>query len=119
MVNSTVGLTAVSRGAATVCLGTAIYDLAGLTDQQPLAGFWTGPVRPDPALYRAFCRVLLDRALINGNYYTEDGLRLAVANAVQEIESGRRIPRPSAEAGATAGVAAPATRMTPSDRSAS
>jgi hypothetical protein len=63
--------------------------------------------------------VLLDRALVNGNYYTEDGLRLAVANAVQEIESGRRIPRPSAEAGATAGVAAPATRLTPSDRSAS
>jgi capsular polysaccharide export protein len=119
MVNSTVGLTALSRGAATVCLGSAIYDMAGLTDQQPLAGFWTGPVRPDPALYQAFCRVLLDRALVNGNYYTEDGLRLAVANAVQEIESGRRIPRPSAEAGATAGVAAPATRLTPSDRSAS
>ena len=94
MVNSTVGLTAVSRGAATVCLGTAIYDLDGLTDQQPLAAFWTRPQPPDPGLYDAFCRVLLDRALFNGNYYTEEGMRLAVDNAVREIESGRRARQP-------------------------
>jgi capsular polysaccharide export protein len=94
MVNSTVGLTAVSRGAATICLGTAIYDLAGLTDQQPLAGFWHAPAPPDRSLYAAFCRVLVDRALINGNYYTEAGLRAAVTNAVAAIEGRRRAQVP-------------------------
>ncbi|HLO78592.1 MAG TPA: capsular biosynthesis protein [Magnetospirillum sp.] len=87
-INSTVGMTAVQRGCATIALGRAIYDMPGLTFQGPLAEFWQRPERPDPALYEAFRVVVLHACMVNGNFYSEDGVRLAVANSVPRLLGG-------------------------------
>ncbi|WP_428265137.1 capsule biosynthesis protein [Haliangium sp.] len=68
-VNSTVGLSAVHHGTPVKLLGTAIYDLSGLTDQAPLAEFWAAPTPPNPALYRAFTKYLRWTTQHNGNFY--------------------------------------------------
>lgn len=85
-VNSTVGMTAVERGGPTICLGRAVYDMAGLTFQGRLAAFWTAPTAPDPSLWEAFRTVVLHTAMINGNYYSDEGVAIGVANAVKRME---------------------------------
>lgn len=85
-VNSTVGLTAIERGAPTHCLGRAIYDVPGLTSGPSLSAFWTSPERPDTTLYSAFRRVLMHGCLVNGNFYTDNGTALAIRHAVARME---------------------------------
>lgn len=46
-VNSSLGLTALTRQRPVKVLGRAIYDLPGLTDPAPLDMFWTAPKAPD------------------------------------------------------------------------
>lgn len=78
-VNSTLALLALGYGVAVKVLGHAVYDLPGLTDQQPLERFWTQAAAPDPLLFDAFRRVLVARAQINGGLYSRAGLELATA----------------------------------------
>jgi capsular polysaccharide export protein len=84
-VNSTLGLLALGHGVAVKVLGHAVYDLPGLTDQQPLAHFWRGATAPDPLLFDAFRRVLVSRAQINGGLYSRVGLELAAAAGAQRL----------------------------------
>ncbi len=69
MINSTVGLQALEYGTPTKILGTAIYDLPGMTDQASLEQFWKHPKGPDPVLVRGFCNYLLLENQVNGNFY--------------------------------------------------
>jgi capsule polysaccharide modification protein KpsS len=69
MINSTVGLQAVGYGVPVKVLGTAVYDMAGLTSQVPLDEFWTNPGVVDEALYAAFRNYLLRENQINGGFY--------------------------------------------------
>lgn len=85
-VNSTVGMTALERGRPAVCLGHAIYDVPGLTFDGPLADFWHGAPPPDGALYDAFRRVVMHGCLVNGNFYTEAGVALAVDASLARLE---------------------------------
>jgi len=85
-VNSTVGTLALAAGVPVAALGTAIYDLAGLTHQGTLAEFWAAPVPPDAALFAAFRRVLVDRCLLVGGFFSEQGIRMLVGNAVVRLE---------------------------------
>ena len=92
LVNSTVGLMALEALKPVYCLGRCVYNLPGLTQSMPadsLDVFWRRPVAPDPILYRDFKRVLGDRALIRGNFYTSASMDVAVADAV------RRFARPA------------------------
>ncbi|NMN07146.1 MULTISPECIES: capsular biosynthesis protein [unclassified Novosphingobium] len=70
-INSTVGLSALAQGRATKAVGTAFYDIPGLTYQGPLHRFWhEAPLAvPDPALWRRFHALILARAQINGSFY--------------------------------------------------
>lgn len=88
-VNSTVGMTALERGRPAICLGRAIYDVPGLTFNGPLAEFWHGAPPPDAALYDAFRRVVMHGCLVNGNFYTEAGVALAVEASIARLEGGR------------------------------
>jgi capsular polysaccharide export protein len=84
-INSTVGLTALERGRPVIALGEAVFRLPGLTFQQDIAAFWRDPMPPDMELLAAFRRVLLDICLVNGNFYTEAGLDLAIANSMPHL----------------------------------
>lgn len=85
--NSTVGLTALGLGRPLICLGTAIFDRPGLTFQGGLDQFWSSATTPDKGLFADFRRQLLTRSMINGDYYTPMGIRLAVANAIARFEA--------------------------------
>ncbi len=84
--NSTVGLIALDLGRPLVCLGKAIFDRPGLTFQDGLDDFWSKATMPDKELFADFRRRLLKRSMINGDYYTPAGIRLAVANAIARFE---------------------------------
>ncbi len=86
-VNSTAGIQALAQGRAVIALGSAIYDLPGLTFQGDLDEFWTAGGPPDPSLLDAFRRVLADRALIPGSFFSKRGIEVAVDAAVDRLEA--------------------------------
>jgi capsule polysaccharide modification protein KpsS len=67
--NSTVGTSALHHGTPVKVLGTAIYDLPGLTFQGPLADFFVDPGAVDPELFSGFVRYLRATNQINGSFY--------------------------------------------------
>ena len=85
VVNSTSGTLALAHGRPVKALGDPVYDIAGLTDPQSLATFWSAPQAPTTGLYDAFSRVLVDRCLIHGAFLSNAGIELLV------IESARRL----------------------------
>ncbi|MGE0776279.1 MAG: capsule biosynthesis protein, partial [Sphingomonadaceae bacterium] len=84
-VNSTTGTLALSAGVPVKVLGRAIYDIDGITDQGLLDDFWSHQDAPDPEIYDAFCRTLLDRCLIRGGFASEEGLRLLIDAAFRRL----------------------------------
>lgn len=91
VVNSTSGTLALARGKPVKALGNPIYDIAGLTDAQPLDAFWGAPQAPLEGLYDAFSRVLVDRCLIHGAFLSDVGIALLVAESALRLtgaESG-------------------------------
>lgn len=85
VVNSTSGTLALAAGQPVKVLGTAVYDLPGLTDQQPLDGFWSNPQSSRAGLYDAFCRVLADRTLIYGAFLSNAGIDLLVTESARRL----------------------------------
>lgn len=86
-VNSTVGLLALRRNRPVKILGEAIYDVEGLTFQKPLDRFWQEASKPDSALLDAFCRMLIQEVLVEGDFFTPEGRALAVEGSVRRILS--------------------------------
>jgi capsular polysaccharide export protein len=86
VVNSTTGLSAIQYHKPVAVLGSAIFNLAGLTFQGPLDNFWRESAPPDAELLSAFRKVVLTRAQVNGSFFTQDGLDLALAGAIERLE---------------------------------
>jgi capsular polysaccharide export protein len=84
-INSTVGLTALDRGRPVIALGNAIFRLPGLSCEEGLDEFWQAPRPPDPDLLSAFHAIVVRACLVNGNFYTREGLDLAVRNSVTRL----------------------------------
>lgn len=80
-VNSTVGLFSLEQGTPTATLSDPIYNLPGLTFQGVLDDFWTCPIPPDPELFSRFQRVVMYAAQVNGGFYCQRGISLAVENS--------------------------------------
>jgi len=69
-INSTVGLSAIGHQVPTLTLGSAIYDIEGLTNyQMPLEMFWTRYKMPDEILYCKFRNYLIENTQLNGSFY--------------------------------------------------
>lgn len=56
VINSTVGLQALERGAPVKVLGAALYNRPGLTDQGSLDGFWNSAQAADSGVVEGFLR---------------------------------------------------------------
>jgi capsular polysaccharide export protein len=84
-VNSTSGTLSLAAGRAVKVLGDAVYDIPGVTDQQPLDSFWLNPVAPDPTIYDAFHRVLANRCLLHGAFLSNAGIDLLVSAAMTRL----------------------------------
>lgn len=89
-INSTSGTLALDIGVPVVALGQAIYDMADITFQGGLDAFWQTPVAPDAATFAAFRRVLIERCLIPGGFFSEEALDKVVRHAIRRFE-GRPI----------------------------
>jgi capsular polysaccharide export protein len=90
-VNSTSGTFGLASGVPVVVLGHAVYDVPDLTNQAGLDAFWPDPVPPDPATFAAFRRVLIERCLIPGGFFSDEALDMVVRHAVARLE-GRPLP---------------------------
>ncbi|ACI50434.1 Capsule polysaccharide biosynthesis protein [Gluconacetobacter diazotrophicus PA1 5] len=86
-VNSTVGLLALRRNKPVKILGEAIYDVEGLTFSGPLGRYWREACAPDAGLLDAFCRMLIQEVLVEGDFFTPEGRALAVEGSVRRILS--------------------------------
>ncbi|VWD34397.1 WcbO [Burkholderia contaminans] len=86
VVNSTVGLSALHHRRPLIALGSAIYDMPGLTWQGELEAFWLEAGSPDGALYQAFLDCVMHHTQINGDFYTRTGIEMAVAGAVERLD---------------------------------
>lgn len=84
-INSTAGLATIGFDCPTKVLGRAVYDIAGLTDRQPLSRFWRNPQKPDHDLFLKFRNVMMERTQINGAFYTPRGIRIAVDRSVEKL----------------------------------
>jgi capsular polysaccharide export protein len=85
-VNSTVGLMALRHGIPVKPLGTAIYDIAGLTHAGGLAGFWHQPKPPDVQRLAAFLRALVGATQVKGGFHTREGQAAALPVFVERME---------------------------------
>lgn len=85
-INSTSGTLGLARGVPVIVLGNAIYDIPGLTFQNGLDRFWTEALPPDPETFAAFHRVLVDRCLIPGGFFSNEAMSKVVEHAVARFE---------------------------------
>ncbi len=91
VVNSTVGLSALHHRRPLITLGTAIYDMPGMTWQGELDSFWREAEGPDMALYQAFLNYVLHHTQINGDFYTRTGIAMATAGVVKRLEAAPHV----------------------------
>ncbi|WP_245277257.1 capsular biosynthesis protein [Rhizobium sp. CF080] len=92
-VNSTVGLTAIGLGKPVIALGSAIYDVPGLTFQGSLAAFWQRPTPPDADLFDAFTRALAATTQVRGGFVGSEAIRAGVENVAERLlETEDRLP---------------------------
>lgn len=98
VVNSTVGLAALQRGAPTIALGQAIYDVPGMTAATDLDGFWQAPPKPDAGLVNDFIQAITGAIMVRGTFYSEPGLTAAAKGAATRLlERSINQPRMAAE----------------------
>lgn len=91
-VNSTSATLALAADTPVCTIGEAIYDLAGLTHQRHLDTFWNDPTPPEPGLYRAFRRVLVDRCLTYGGLASESAVTILVDSMIDRLQLNRASP---------------------------
>ncbi len=91
-INSTSGTLGLAMGVPVVVLGDAIYDMADITFQDGLDAFWQRPTPPDPETFAAFRRVLIDRCLIPGGFFSDEALNKVVQHAIARFEGAPLAP---------------------------
>ena len=84
-VNSTSATLALAAGRPVCTLGEAIYNVPGLTFERHLDEFWTHPVPPEPGLYGAFRRVLVDRCLVRGGIASESAVQTLIKSMLERL----------------------------------
>lgn len=84
-VNSTTGTLGLRAGRPVFVLGSAIYDIEGITDQGTLDDFWSAPEPPDMDIYLAFQRVLHARCLIPGGFASESAVETLIRSTLVRL----------------------------------
>ena len=84
-VNSTSGTLALEAGIPVAVLGSAVYDVAGVTFQGTLDDFWRAPGRPDRQLYAAFKRMLHALCLVRGGLASESAIRILIDSSIPRL----------------------------------
>ncbi|MGB1212174.1 MAG: capsule biosynthesis protein [Pikeienuella sp.] len=85
LANSTVGLHALQASVPIKTLGSAIFDVPGLTHQGSLDTIWTAPEPVDPELCDALVRALAKHIQIKGSFYHAAGQAAAIGEVVDRL----------------------------------
>ena len=85
LVNSTVGTSALAVGCPVIALGSAIFDIPGLTFQGELDDFWANTEKPDAELFDAFKQSYIEHTQINGSFYNQKGIKMAVDATIKRF----------------------------------
>jgi capsular polysaccharide export protein len=96
-INSTSGTLALALDVPVIALGQAVYDIEGITFQGPLDNFWSEPGRPDGEVFAAFRRVLIDRCLVAGGFFSEEALAKVTEGVISRLEAASPL-KPAYEA---------------------
>lgn len=82
--NSSAALSALGFHTPVKVLGDAFFDFEGLTDQQPLDGFWSRPEAPDTDLFTRFRAHVIAQSQVNGNYHEPHAI-LPTARGIVDV----------------------------------
>jgi len=85
-INSTSGTLALDMGTPVIALGQAVFDMQDITYQGELDRFWGDVTPPDRETFNAFRRVLVERCLVPGGFFSEEALAKVVRHAVARFE---------------------------------
>jgi capsular polysaccharide export protein len=91
-VNSTSGTLGLDMGIPVVVLGHAVYDIPDITFQKGLDAFWQQATPPDRPTFDAFRRVLVEKCLIPGGFFSEEALDKVVQHAIARFEGRSILP---------------------------
>jgi len=86
-INSTSGTLALALDVPVIALGEAVYDIEDITFQGPLDDFWRDPGKPDAETFAAFRRVLIDRCLVAGGFFSEQALAKLIPGVITRLEA--------------------------------
>lgn len=87
-VNSTSATLALARDIPVCTIGEALYDMPGLTHQAHLDTFWANPTPPQPGVYQAFRRVLVERSLVRGGLASESAVQVLIESMLERLDIG-------------------------------
>jgi len=87
LINSTVGMHAISLGCPLNVLGTAVFDIPTLSDPRPLDDFWTAPLKPDAPLADALLRAMAGTIQVKGSFFSWEGKAHAIRVFVERLEN--------------------------------
>ncbi|MFN5617287.1 MAG: capsular biosynthesis protein, partial [Brevundimonas sp.] len=87
--NSSAALSALGFGTPVKVLGSAFFDFPGLTDPQPLDGFWRAPKAADAKLFQRFRAHVIGRSQVNGSFH-DPALVGTTAEGLAEVFATRR-----------------------------
>jgi capsular polysaccharide export protein len=93
-VNSTSATLALAAGTPVCTMGEAIYNVPGLTFPGHLDEFWTDPLPPEPGLYGAFRRVLVERCLVRGGLASETAVQTLIRSMLERLGCQAELPEP-------------------------
>jgi len=86
-VNSTVGLHAIQQHVPSIALGSAVFDVPGLTHQRGLDSFWQNPDPVDPDFVEIYIRAL-STIQIKGSFFSKEGQDHAIAGIAARFHEG-------------------------------
>ncbi len=86
VLNSSTGQDALALHKPLIALATAVFALPGLTFQGDLDAFWNDAAPPDPELVFAFRQVMIANTQINGGFFSDAGIALAIKNIIPKLE---------------------------------
>jgi capsular polysaccharide export protein len=96
LINSTVGYAALKKAKSMKVMGTALYNVKGLTEQRALDKFWKKPAAPDISLISDFLTVVRNDSQVPGDFFTGEGIKMAANAAAIRIKAGTQFNSPSA-----------------------
>jgi len=91
-INSTAGISALIHNKPLKVMGSAMYDMKGLTFQGHLNQFWQSDFQPDMKLFKKFRLYMLKNTQINAVYYGDNQVQPAPAAGKEYKPAYFRVP---------------------------